>query len=195
MTFPKTPKGISSRVTKLRSQHSAFKREYGGHDDSGGTRYYLFYLYFLLGDNRQSSEYFRLFENEFPDDSGEPFALLCWALILRRMGKDGDLILARTMLSNIYLIPHLQGEEMAFEEMWYSSNWEGADFSEYMPERVQDAITNNDINWIRDRYHSERFQKVLNRHIEIEQELENTPRGVRRSALVHELYRLMDGWL
>ena len=194
MTIPKTEKGISNRITKIRSQLSAFKREYGSHDDSGGARYYLFYLYFLLGDNRQSSEYFRLFENEFPDDSGEPFALLCWSLILRRMGKDGDLILARTMLSNIYLIPHLLGEEME-EEIPHSSNWEGADFLEYMPERVREAITEDDLSWIRERYDSEKFQTVLNRHIEIKKELDHLPRGERRSTLVQELYSLLDGWL
>jgi hypothetical protein len=193
MTIPKTPKGISNRITKIRSQLFAFKREYGGHDDSGGARYYLFYLYFLLGDNRRSSEYLRWFEKEFPDDSGEPFALLCWALILHCMGKDGDYILARTMLSNIYLIPHLLREEMT-EEVPHSSNWERADFLEYMPERVREAITEDDLTWIRERYHSDRFQKVLKRHIEIKKGLENTPRGDERSALVHELYSLLDGW-
>ncbi|WP_028975451.1 tetratricopeptide repeat protein [Spirochaeta cellobiosiphila] len=129
MTIPKTPKGISNRITKIRSQLSAFKLEYGGHDDSGGARYYL---YFLLGENRRSSEYLRWFQNEFPDDSDEPFALLCWTLILHRMGKDGDLILARTMLSNIYLLPHLQGEEMT-EKVPHSSNWKQPDYAEYLP--------------------------------------------------------------
>ena len=193
MTIPKTPKGISNRITKIRSQLSAFKREYGGHDDSGGARYYLFYLYFLLGDNRRSSEYMRWFEKEFPDDSGEPFVLLCWALMLHGMNKDGDFILARTMLSNVYLLPHLLGEEMP-EEVPHSSNWAQQDFLEYMPERVREAITEDDLTWIRERYYSDRFQKVLTRHIEIEQELESVPRGERRSALVHELYSLLDGW-
>lgn len=193
MTIPKTAKGISNRISKIRSQLSAFKREYGCHDDSGGARYYLFYLYFLLGDNRRSSEYLRWFEKEFPDDSGEPFALLCWALILHRMGKDGDVILARTMLSNTYLIPYLLGETLP-EEIPHSSNEELASFLEYMPERVREAITKDDLDWMRERYQTDKFQKVLKRHIEIEQELEDTPRGERRSALVQELYSLLDGW-
>lgn len=193
MSIPKTPKGISNRITKIRSQLSAFKREYGGHDDSGGARYYLFYLYFLLGDNRRSSEYLRWFEKEFPDDSGEPSALLCWALILNRMGKDGNLILARTMLSNIYIIPHLLGEEMV-EDLPHLSNWEQASFLEYLPERVLEAITDDDLTWIRERYESEKFQKVLNRHIEIVNELGVTPRGDKRTALVHERYSLLDEW-
>jgi hypothetical protein len=192
MIIPKTPKGISNRITKIRSQLSAFKREYGGHDDSGGARYYLFYLYFILGDNRRSSEYLRWFEKEFPDDSGEPFALLCWALILHRMGKDGSYILARTMLSNVYLIPHLLGESIDKIEMFNSSNWAQPGFMEYFPERVHEAINEEDLSWIREKYESDYFKKVLKRHIEIETELEKTPRGDKRSSLVRELYSLLE---
>jgi hypothetical protein len=193
MTIPNTPKGISSKITKIRSQLSAFKREYGFIDDGSGARYYLSYLYFLLGDNRRSSEYMRWFQKEFPDDTGEPFQLLCWTLMLKRAGKDTDLSFGKLMLSNIYLIPHLLGEEGP-EEVPHSSNWEGSDFLEYIPERVLDAITEDDLSWIRENYQSERFQKVLNRHIEIEKELEKKPVGDERSALVHELYSLLDGW-
>jgi hypothetical protein len=170
MIIPKTPKGISNRITKIRSQLSAFKREYGGHDDSGGARYYLFYLYFILGDNRRSSEYLRWFEKEFPDDSGEPFALLCWA----------------------YLIPHLLGESIDKIEMFNSSNWAQPGFMEYFPERVHEAINEEDLSWIREKYESDYFKKVLKRHIEIETELEKTPRGDKRSSLVRELYSLLE---
>lgn len=193
MNIPKTPKGISSKITQIRSQLSAFKREYGGYDDSGGARYYLFYLYFLLGDNRRSSEFLRWFEKEFSDDTGEPFAFLCWALILHRMGKDADLILAKTMLSNIYLLPHLLEIDMNVD-MPYLSNWEQPSFLEYMPERVMEAITEKDLTWIREKYDSDRFQKVLDRYIEINRKLENTPRGDKRSALVNKLYSLLDEW-
>ena len=194
MTIPKTSKGISSRITKIRSQLSAFKREYGWIDDGGGARYYLFYLYFLLEDNRRSSEYLRWFQKEFPDDACEPFALLCWSLILHRMGKDGDYALARTMLSNIYLLPHLLGKEMPSIEIRHSSNWAQPDFLEYLPERVVEAIIEDDLNWIRDKYESVKFQTVLSHHIQINKELEDIPRGEKRSALVQELYSLLDGW-
>ncbi|MDA3955615.1 hypothetical protein [Oceanispirochaeta sp.] len=192
MSIPKTAKGLSNRITKIRSQLSAFKREYGFIDDGAGARYYLFYLYFLLADNRRSSEFLRCFEKEFPDDSGEPFQLLCWALILNRMGKNGEYQLARTMLSNIYLIPSLLGFGVEREVMSHLSNWAEPDFIEYFPERVQENITEEDLSWIHERYHSDSFQKILNRHIEINHELESTPRGEKRSALVKELSNLVD---
>ncbi len=194
MTFPKTPKGISNRITKIRSQLSAFKREYGGHDDSGGARYYLFYLYFLLGDNRRSSEFLRWFQKEFPDDCGEPVQLLCWALILHRMGKGGDIQLAKTMLSNLYLIPHLLGEGIGRVDMWHSNSDEDPDYIAWIPEQIRGAITDNDLEWVREKYNSIPFQRVRNRYIEINKELETLPRGEKRSALVNEEYHLLDDW-
>lgn len=192
MSIPKTPKGLSSTITKIRSQLSTFKREHGFIDDGGGIRYYLFHLYFLLGDNRRSSEFFRWYEKEFPEDVGEPIQLLCWALILHRMGKNADHQLADTMLSNIYLLPHILGNEINREDMWHFSNYNEPDFIKYMPGRVLEAITKDDLAWIRDTYNSESFQKVLKRHIAINKELQTTPVGEKRSALVREEFSLLD---
>jgi hypothetical protein len=123
MNLPKTHRGISNMITKIRSQLSALKRAYGFIDDGVGARYYLFYLYFLLEDNRRSSEYFRWYNNQFSDDLGEPIALLCWAIMLNRMGKNGSKKLAETMLSNIYIIPHILNESHNFNISKHSSNW------------------------------------------------------------------------
>ncbi len=192
MNIPKTPKGLSNRISKIRSQLSAFKREYGFIDDGGGARYYLFYLYFLLGDNRRSSEFLQWFEKEFPDDVGEPFQLLCWTLILHRQGKNADYQLARTMLFNIYIIPHILGEDLDLVDMWHSSNYSEPDYVEYLPVQVREAITEEDLEWIQDKYNSEPFQKVLKRHIAIKHELQTAPVGEKRSALVHEDFSLLD---
>ena len=194
MSIPKTPKGLSGKITKIRTQLSAFKRKQGFIDDGSGVRYYLFYLYFLLDDNRRSSEYLRWYKKEFPDDIGEPIQLLCWALILHRKGKYADYQLAITMLSNIYLLPHLLGDEINRVDMWHVSNYEEPDFIEYMPERVQEAITEADLDWIRKKYNSESFQKVLKRHIAINKELQTTPVGEIRNALVREKFSLLDGF-
>jgi hypothetical protein len=192
MTIPKTPKGISSKITKIRSQLSAFKREYGFIDDSSGARYYLAYLYFLLGDNRRSSEYMSWFEKAFPDDAGEPFQLLCWTLMLKRAGKDTDLSFGKLMLSNLYLIPFILGEEVVRKDMSHGSNWNEPSYLDYLPERIINEITDDELSWLRQKYESDLFQKILNRHIEIEKELKNTPVGDQRSSLVGELYSLLD---
>lgn len=194
MTIPKTERGLSNRITKIRSQLSAFKREYGFIDDGGGIRYFLFYLYFLLGDNRRSSEFIRWYEKEFPDDIGEPIQILCWALILHRMGKnkDAEYRLADTMLSNIYLIPYLLGNPVKKAEMWHSSNYEDPDIIDYLPDQIKNAIAADDLEWILELYNSDKFQKVLNRHITINHELESIPIGDARSKLVKENFNLLD---
>ena len=195
MTIPKTPKGISNKITKIRSQLSDFKQEYGFINDGSSARDYLFYLYFLLGDNRRSSEYLRWYEKEFPDDAGEPLQLLCWALILHRMNKNTDYKLAETMLSNIYLIPHILGKDIEKADMWHSSSDGDPEYIDYLPERILDAVVDENLEWMREKYYSFTFQKVLLRHIEINKELQNTPIGEKRSALVKEEYSLLDIFL
>lgn len=76
--------------------------------------------------------------------------------------------------------------------MWHSFNWEEPGYMIEIPERVIDALSDEDKTWIREAYQSEPFQKVLRRHIEINQALESLQRGEERSALVKELYSLKD---
>lgn len=190
MNIPKTPRGLSNAITRIRTGLSSFKREYGFIDDGAGERYYLAYLYFLLDDNRRSSEYVRWFKREFPDDTGEPVQMLCMALMLHRMGKDGSPMLCRTVCSNIYLIPFVLGERFEREDMWHGGNWEDPEYTEELPQRILDAITDADRQWLGQNYHSEKFQSILHRLIDINKELLSERPGERRSTLVKELYDL-----
>ena len=61
-----------------------------------------------------------------------------------------------------------------------------------IPERVLDALSDEDKTWIREAYQSEPFQNVLKRHIEINKALEVLHPGEERSALIRELYSLKD---
>jgi len=196
MNIPKTPRGLSGQITRIRRYFSSSKREFGFIDDGNGSRYYLFYLYFLLNDNRRSSEYIRWFEKEFPDDSCEPFQFLCWALILYRMNKkkDAEYRLAETMLSNIYLIPHLLGDPIDRVDMWHSSNYEDPEMVDYLPEEIQKSITEDELAWIQKLYRSDPFQKLLSRHIAIYHKLENLRAGDKREALIKEQQNLLDPW-
>ena len=136
----------------------------------------------------------RWFEKEFSDDIGEPVALLCWALILNRIGKNGEKKFAETMLSNIYLIPLLLGAKMAKVDMEHSSNFEEPEFLDYLPERIKKGITAEDKKWMESCYFSDKFQAVLKHYIKINKALLKTPVGERRSALVEEEHSLLDEW-
>ncbi|WP_288014789.1 hypothetical protein [Sphaerochaeta sp.] len=187
MSIPKTPRGLSNTITRIRTSLSTFKREYGWIDDGAGDRYYLAYLYFLLDDNRRSSEYMRWFNREFPDDIGEPVQLLCMALMLHRMGKDGSSMLGRTMCSNIYLLPFILDEKAEQVDMWYGCNYEESDYLDETPKVIVNAITDKDRQWLYEVYHSDKLQAALHRLIEINKKLLSERQGVRRSTLVTEL--------
>ena len=190
MNIPKTEKGLSNKISKIRAQFRRLKQEYGFINDGSGTRYYLFYLYFLLNDNKRSAEYIRWYEKEFPDDVGEPVQLLCWALMQHRIGKEAAIRLRVAMLSNIYLIPYLLGEPIERIDSWFGSDDETPEYLEYLPEQVRNAITDSDLEWIKEMYYSEEFQQALNRHKEIKQKLVFLPVGTERFALVNEDFQL-----
>ena len=109
--FPKDPKKIRERIRRyeraLRKEHQKF----GFIDDGYGKRYLLGPLYLLLGDVQGAIKSFEWFDQTCVDDAGEPFQYLCWTLALYRAGKieAGTQKLLQTMLSNLYLIPHLVG--------------------------------------------------------------------------------------
>lgn len=121
---------------------------------------------------------------------GDPIQMLCMSLMLHRMGKDGSSMLGRTMCSNIYLIPFVLRERFERVEMWHGCNWEDPDYVEELPQRIVDAITDEDRQWIKETYHSDTLQTALHRVIEINKELLSERPGERRSALVYELFDL-----
>lgn len=194
MKIPKSEKGLSNQISRILAKLSAFKETHGFIHDGSGERYYLFYLHFLLGDNEKSSDYIQWYEKEFPNDRGEPFALLCWPLILHRMGKGGEKQLAEAMLSNLYLIPFLLGEKIERIDMWHPSSDSDPELMDYFPKQLSEAISEDDLAWIRDQYQSEPFKELRGRYTEIYRELKDLPVGDRRSALVKEAFSLLDGW-
>jgi hypothetical protein len=55
--------------------------------------------------------------------------------------------------------------------MWHFSNYSEPEFVEYLPEQIRDAVTDDDLEWVAVKYNSDRFQKVLARHIAINHKL------------------------
>jgi len=107
--FPKDPKKIKERIRRYERALKAEVQTFGMLDDGAGKRYLLGPLYMLMGDLRGALASFAWFEQACPDDTGEPFQYLCWSLALYRSGKleAASKKLRRTMLMNLYLLPHL----------------------------------------------------------------------------------------
>jgi hypothetical protein len=111
--FPKEPKKIRQRIRRYERGLRKEYEKFGFIHDGFGKRYLLGPLYMILGDTPGAIKSFEWFEKTFPDDIGEPFQYLCWTLALYRSGdlEAAARKLRQTMLSNLYLIPHLLGSE------------------------------------------------------------------------------------
>ena len=99
--FPTEPRRIRDRI---RRYERALQRELdtGSTRDGFGKRYVLGPLYMLLGDVDGALASFDWYVNAYPDDSGEPYQYLTWALALFRGGRRPEAVhtLCHTMLQN-----------------------------------------------------------------------------------------------
>lgn len=190
--LPKDPAKIRERIKRYERELRQEHKRFGVYDDSGGKRYLLGPLYLLLGDTKGALKAFEWFEQNFPDDMGEPEHFLCWALALYRSGHSAaaEPKLLRAMLSNLYLIPHLLGLEQPELDIWHGSNIDRKDYLPYIPPQLLSLWDEADLQWARETYDSAKFSQVRDRYIEIHRQLKDEPRGPTRSQLVQEAFSL-----
>ncbi len=190
--FPKEPKKIRERI---RRYHRAFCKEHkkiGYIRDGYGKRYLLGPLYMLLDDTAGAIESFEWFEETFPDDIGEPSQFLCWTLALYRSGNTEAATqkLRQTMLSNLYLIPHLLGIEQEKLDIWHGSNIAEKDYVGYIPPELFELWDEEALQWARESYYSPELCQIRERYIEIYHQLQYERPGPKRSQLVQEASKL-----
>jgi hypothetical protein len=192
--FPKTEKGLRSRIASYRAAMQKERRAYGAISDGSGTRYVLFWLHFLLNDLKAAKTYFRWYEKQFDDDVGEPIQKLCWAVSLYRMDdeKKAKYVLADLMLSNIYFIPSVIGLEIERQDMWHASSDANRDYADEIPVEILNAVTATERAWIAELHDSLEFRRYRKRHIEIYRELANTRDVEKRIPLVRAAGALLD---
>jgi hypothetical protein len=190
--FPKEPKKIRARITRYERELRKERDKFGYIGDGHGKRYLLGPLYLLMGDVEAAVQSFEWFEQTFPDDVGEPVHFLCWTLALYRSGDAGQAAqrLRQTMLSNLYLIPHLLGREQDELDIWHGTNYEQKGFLEYVPPEIWALWDAPALQWAEKTHDSPEFRRIRARYIEIHEQLKSEPRGPRRSALVAEAFSL-----
>jgi hypothetical protein len=190
--FPKDPRKIRQRLRRYERELRKEQAAHGFISDGYGKRYLLGPLYLMLGDVDGAVESFEWFERTFPDDIGEPFQYLCWTLALYRSGdlEKATHMLRQTMLSNLYLIPHLLGREQEPLDIQHLMNTERAEYIEYAPTEIWALWDEAALEWVRKTVESPEFVRVRARFIEIERELETERPGPRRSQLIKEMREL-----
>ncbi len=183
---------IRARLRSYERKLQKEKKEHGFYRDGAGKRYQIGPHYMLLGDNDGALAAFQWFEKEFSDDAGEPGHLLCWSLALHRAGNEVGSAkkLRQTMLSNLYLVPHLLGSPIAELDIWHGSSHAKPDYIACVPEAYLQLWTEAERNWASGLYHSPGFRSARARYIEISRALDTTPPGPERSRLVKEMYEL-----
>ena len=191
----------SDAEKKIRAKIRRYERilrneraEHGFISDGYGKRYLLGTMYMQLGNIEGAMESFEWFQRTFPDDVGEPFQYLCWALALFRVGKldAAKKKLVQTMLMNLYLVPHLLNAEISRLEIWHGSNIEEPEYLEYLPEEYLDLWDEDALAWARSVYENQRIQQVLEKCISIRTRLKHEQPGPIRSQLIAEEQELEE---
>lgn len=192
--FPKTEKALKKRISSYKASLLKEQREFGHVNDGAGKRYLLFSMYLVLNDAKEAKDYIAWYENEFSDDVGEPIQKLCWAIMLKRIGKEKEArkMLAETMLANLYLIPKVLGQQIAPYDIWHPSTDAQIHYGEYMPQEVLASFTEAETQWISHEYDSSDFQRIRNRYIEIYQQLKDIKNINERKQLLDESRSLLD---
>jgi hypothetical protein len=191
--MPSTEKQkIRSRLRSYERKLQKEKKEHGFYRDGAGKRYQIGPHYMLLGDNDGALASFQWFEKEFPDDVGEPGHYLCWSLALYRSGNEVGAAkkLRQTMLTNLYLVPHLLGSPIAELDIWHCSSDAEPGYIECIPEAYFQLWTDAERKWAAGLYESPGFTSVRARYIAISRELNTTRPGPVRNRLVEEMSKL-----
>jgi len=189
--FPTDPKRIRERI---RRYERALKKElesgYGG--DGYGKRFLLGPLYMLMGDVDGALASFDWYEKAYPDDGGEPYQYLTWALALFRGDRRQEAFnkLYQTMLENLYLVPFLLGRNPQPLDIWHGSNLGWIEYAVEIPRELLSLWDDVALQWAREVSKNPVVVEKVARYVAIHGELKSEPRGARRTALVNEALAL-----
>ncbi len=190
--FPDDPKKIRVRIRRYERSMRKEQQTHGYIDDGYGKRYLLGPLYLLINDNEGAQQSYAWFEAQFPDDAGEPMNDLCWTLSLYRAGKleAATVKLRQTMLTNLYIIPHLLGQEQEELDIWHGSNYAEKGHLEFIPSEIFKLWDEAALKWVQEAYNSLGMSTIRKRYIQIYHQLNTEPLGDKRSQLVREAMML-----
>lgn len=194
--FPTDSKRIRERIYRYeRALKKGLEEGYG--DDGYGRRYLLGPLYMLMGDVDGALSSLDWYEMAYPDDGGEPYQYLTWALALFRGGRRQEAFnkLYQTMLQNLYLVPFLLGRDPQQLDIWHSNNFELVDYAVDVPGELLNLWDDVAMQWAQEVMGHPAVVEKVTRYVEIHRELKNEPPGPRRSALVNESFTLKKAYI
>ena len=185
-----------AQIVAIRKTIADEKRQWGGYHDGRGFRYAPPQYYVKLNDFKGAMTYFRWFQKNFEDDSGEPHFLFEWCITLFKNGKlkDAEKKAVETFMSNTYLIDKFLGKPLhGFDEL-PDSEWQKEQLTRYSPYSAEQEALKDFAQWLFQFVQSDKFKAITTAFIENEIQLLTEPVGAKRSALVDRKYRMLDGF-
>ena len=145
-----------------------------------------------MGDVDGALASFDWYEGAYPDDGGEPYQYLTWALALLRGGRRQEAFnkLYQTLLENLYLVPFLLGRSPQRLDIWHGSNLAWIEYAVEVPQDLLNLWDDVALQWAREVSAHPAVVERVGRYVAIHRELKREPPGPRRSALVDEAIAL-----
>ena len=185
---------IKDKITKIKKELAADKRQWGGYyDDSRGLRYAPPELYLKIKDYKGALRYFNWFEKNFPDDIGFPGFLFEYTLTLfknKKIEKAEEKVL-ETFISNAYLIDYFLDKELTDYYPDQNSEWKTESLKKYFIYSKHDPGLEDFAEWLEIYVESSKFLSLKNEIIDIKTKLVTEQPGPTRKALVKRLSGLM----
>ena len=94
------------------------------------------------------------------------------------------------MLENLYLVPHLLGQNPQPLDIWHGSNLQWIEYALDIPQELIDLWDDQELLWAQELSEHPKVVAKVTRYIEIHRELNTVRPGAQRNALVHESYAL-----
>ncbi len=160
-------KRYRDRATRARRELFKEKEKFGAISDGSGRRYRVCVDFVRSGASEKAADFMEWFEQEFPDDVGEPAFFLFAAVAYYR---TGDLRKARSylldaMLSNIYMLPYLFSQPLPRQDMWHSSNWCQPEYIREIEDLLEEPTT-QEREWFKMQFEDEIFEKIRSKYVE-----------------------------
>lgn len=182
-------KKYRDRANRARRALLKEKEKFGSISDGSGKRYLVCVYFMMSGAPEKAFDFIEWFEQEFPDDMGEPAFFLYAALACHHMGyqKKARSYLLNAMLSNIYMLPFLFSQPLSRQDIWHSSSY---DLPEYIDEieDLLEAPTSEERKWLKAQFDSEIFTSARKKYVDTFRALDHVDDFCTRSRIVDEWY-------
>ena len=193
-TLPNSAKKIRERAMRYRRSLINEEKNRGYINDGAGKRYLVGPLFVLAGDLEKAIDYYNWYEEEFSDDSGEPFHYIYWALALFRVGnkKEAEKKLLEALVQNIYILFTLTGMKIGKHDIWHGSNFEDPDYLYEIPEDMLPTLTEEERLWTQKMIESITFQRVLKEYITTFHALKYEKEVIKRTVILDDWYSFLE---